>query len=1357
MNVLPSARRPSPLPFLIPAFIVAAVCVFPTPLKALDEFPYDLRLARSLTQIQMYDYALLQFELMLKRYPDKRDRILLDKSRALYANGKRKLGDETIKGIKPNSPVYTQAQLLIGEIAFKRRDYDAAGKAYSHYFAKVKEPSSDDEDEIEDFKRAVRIYARLLEQQGKGAEAAKVMSYLTRIKGKGGASDRQLTFLKFQSILSAEEEKANQRKPVNSGSIKQAIASLKKLQWELDGVAAASFVEVARAHVLLGENGKAIEVLKMGAEFMTQVEGTLEGGAESASPMAGAYFYYGKAFKGEARNAFKADKKDDARKHLVAATKCFYKVVQDYASSPYRTPSLSEFGKCKNLLQKEFDISVKMEGSADAEVEMKMEQAAAFINTKNFASALPLYLDAIRLGRRSRSFPEAALRLVMCCGKTGRSLEAEAVVSYLADLFPEASETPDAMLMCGGFMYQEAQKAKDPTVKAGLVDSAMVVFDRFVELNPTHPKAPDIAFMIAENQYKLASNTAKAAQKVQGKEREDLKILAREQYLAAVPKYQRLVNQFSSFEKGVRSLYKLGWIYYSTDQPREAADAFLRYCDTESLPERSDDRLEAKFRAAEQLMLNELAAESVEHLAELMSWLKPGNERGFSLDSKTAKRIKEDATSYLAWSYDLTGEESRPQLRAFDQRVDVAHQEIRKAQHALRRAEQEHTLAAKGIEEAKASFADIQKLVEDAGGDDDAGAAGPSDEELAKMSAEERVVAKRIAAERRDRLAREHAKQMRQRVEGEKMAYEQEREQIKDAKKVAADRKADLAARVETARKELADLEQSKKQAAKKLETLAAEMAAAEKGAIDADEAVQRVQRLLEKAKEMHETGSTKAERSKGAAARKKLASYVLATQRKFDEAAEKRERVITPENEKARVDLAKAIEADTDAIRLTKRAVAKLEYEAGLAAKDGELLQTRLMAVAKALERNTQVSKVLELAGDAKTSAEKDLNDLSDEFLAAFKEVMDKEIERSVLVQTMANEEMAISRQTIAQAEEKIGEIGQERKPVQSVFDQWKQKAEVQFKAFFAAYPKSKHVPDNMARVGTIHLESKQFGKAAQILNELSTKYPDSKAGKEALFNLGRAQCEIGNYDAAETAFDKLLTRASDMLTPNLSFVSERMLTAGRPKVSLKAGRELLRRSEDSAHEDYEKLRERSREPGLFRAGEACLALEQYEGALKYFDKLLGENENSGYFFEAKFRMSDCRRKVTPPDLDAAMHDLLEILQYADKRVVINRALCAVGRILDQKGTQKDLRLAVARFQQVVMLADPELEGNKPWIEEAVYQSARCFARLGENEDRDKMVRRYREEFPAGRFKKEIGGLPAAEFTPAPPVAPEQ
>ena len=144
MNMLSSAPKPTRHPFLVPLLFVVATCVFPNPLRALEEFPYDLRLGRNLTQIQMYDYALLQFELMLKRYPDNQDRVLLEKSRALYASGKRKLGDEAVKGIKPDSPAYIQAQLLIGEIAFKRHDHEAAGKAYSSYFAKMKEPSGDD-------------------------------------------------------------------------------------------------------------------------------------------------------------------------------------------------------------------------------------------------------------------------------------------------------------------------------------------------------------------------------------------------------------------------------------------------------------------------------------------------------------------------------------------------------------------------------------------------------------------------------------------------------------------------------------------------------------------------------------------------------------------------------------------------------------------------------------------------------------------------------------------------------------------------------------------------------------------------------------------------------------------------------------------------------------------------------------------------------------------------------------------------------------------------------------------------------------------------------------------------------------
>jgi len=64
-------------------------------------------------------------------------------------------------------------------------------------------------------------------------------------------------------------------------------------------------------------------------------------------------------------------------------------------------------------------------------------------------------------------------------------------------------------------------------------------------------------------------------------------------------------------------------------------------------------------------------------------------------------------------------------------------------------------------------------------------------------------------------------------------------------------------------------------------------------------------------------------------------------------------------------------------------------------------------------------------------------------------------------------------------------------------------------------------------------------------------------------------------------------------------------------------------------------------------------------------------------------------------------------------------------------------------------MLADPTVEGNRPWIELAVFESAKLFARLGDEEQRRKMVTTYKKEFPNGKYAKEIGEIGAATSAP--------
>ncbi len=1368
-----SVSFPASLSLSFAPVLIVLLFMLPTAARAVDEFSYDLRLLRALRQIEMYDYAALQAQKLFRRYPDQKDRVLFETARVFYAQGKRKEGDAAVAKIAKNSRWYVQSRLVVGEMSYRRRDLKAAAAAYAEFFKAVKQPDSRDDDEVEDFKRAVQIYSRVLQDQGKGSEAAKVMAYLERVKGEGGASDRQLTFLKAQSMLAAEEAKLAEDKPVNTGGVQKALKDLSSLQFELDGVAAASFVERARGYVILGENQtktqlkkkdkktkvkhfiEAIKVLKMATAFMTEIESALGPGARENSPIAGALTYKGKALYGEGVVAFAlAGNKDKARKLFLAAAKYFETAITEYGNSPYRMIALTQHGKCGDMLEKRFGETIETPGgTADAELEVKMEQAMAFLASKDYAAALPHYLDAFRSGRRSRRLPEVGVRLVLCYGNLGRYLEGEAVVSYLSDLFSQSEDTAQATLMLGGFMHEASRKVKDKAAREKAIGEALGVLDRFVELSSTHPKAPEIAFMIAENQYRVASEVAKSVGKTPAAEREKVKAAAREAYMAGIPKYQRLVDQFSSHEKGIRALYKLGWIYYSTDQPEEAADAFLRYCESESLPNRMDDRLEAKFRAAEQMMLHDDAAEAVEQFGELISWLSPGSDKGFNRGTAVAKRVSEDSACYLAWSYDLAGEAYRPELTEFKDSLTAARQLVRQAEKGIEEAEQQVAAARK---EAETTGQRITALIKQAEGEtEDGGPAPAPEQDVEGETEEEREAARRIAQDRARQLAAEKAKQSRQQLEGARLGYERDRDEIKTAIASLAKRRPILEKDLAEATAALKQLRENTGQKRKALTTLEARIQTANAAVETADENLQKYQRGLQRAKEMQASEDPETSK-KGRMYSEKIAEMLKGAQAAFDQATEASEKVAT-DQALENVELWKVELKDLDkALHGQEGTTLQLEREVALAEKDTELLTARLLTTAKALERNAQEGKVLALTADARKAADVELAKMTGALVELFRAVQKAQADKAAVAATFAEKVIARCKADIAAANERIAKLDEGRKPVRAEFDGWKEKAEAEFVKFLKNHPKSKHIPANMARLGTVYLEQEDFPAAAQILNRLATQFPQSDAGKEALFNLGRAQFEIGKFAEAEAAFDKLLKRPADMLSPNLGYISETMLGAGRPKASLAASRELLARSEDKNHPDAELLQTRSREHCLFRAAQACGQLEDHAGALTFYGKLLEEKPNTAYFFESKFGLAEARRQGASSDLPGAIRDVSEVLQYATDPVMMNRGLCRLGQLLAQQGGQSDLQAAAARFQQVVMLADASVPGNAPWIEMAVYESARTFARLGDTEQRDSMVKQYRRDYAKGKYRADIGKLPAAGAgaAPAPPAA---
>ncbi len=1225
--------------------------------RAMDPFEYDANLVRALVRIGMYDYAIRQVQSMKREYPARGEDVLMAEVRVLLATGNFEQAKTLLARLPKTSPNFTRAQLLLAEAAVRRGRLDAAAKAYAAFFAEHRRPLGPSKTARREFRNAVQRYAAILRNQGKPREAARILDYLAAIPG-AGVSKRQLAFLKAQAVLATEDKKARQGKPIDRKAIQNAGTALEGLQWQaVDAVAAAGIVEAAHADVLLGRYSDAITALQGAEEILAKVEEVLrKKHKRNASPLAGAHFYLGKALEGRALAELaakgKAKKKKtnraQARKDLTAALAHFYRVTKVYPGSPYAEQALAEFGTCKKLLKDKFGVHVYVKGGMAAQLRLRLRQAAAFYEAHKFEDALPIYHHLVQALWGDPEFPPAAARLVGCYARTKRFYEAEAVADALADAWPRSPQTADALLRLGALLYKASKTTADPARKQQWQADSARAWSRFVQLAPTHPKAPEIAFFVAEQAYKQAVDKAAIAKRLSGKKaRAKATREARTLYQAAIPLYRRVATLCGDTPQGVRAWYKLGWIHYTLGDKAEAAGAFARYAEKESAPNRLSDRLEAKFRAAECRMFSGKPEEAIPHLEELLAWTAPGNALGINPNDPKVRKKQEQAANYLGWAWDLAAEQFRPKIQKIqdeihriDQKIDQLNQQLDGLEKQRRAVTEEKTAAEKAYQERlrQAHSSTAAALAEA-----EAKARG---EKLEGLSPAEKAVAMRDAQARVQRLKRRLSRQEKERIAGEKIQLEQERERLKTER-------------------------------------------AALQSSLNAFEP----------------RGGPKARAS--------------ATGRRTK--SKRREKT-----EKTRLRL-------------------QLDF-----------VTARLAAVALALRLNQKEQSLATAPPERRTALESALAKLRAQTLEAFTTAWKQRQAYLQYVEKTLKKQIAAIRRRLRSAKKRRAELEKQLAPLEREFRKRKESAREKFEEFVRTWPKSNLLPDTLARLGTIYVELNQYRKASETFTTLARKYPDSKAARKAFFDLGRAECELGHWDKAEAAFQKLLKQPEKQPLAVLLYISGKMFEAGRPKTSLAAAREILRRS--STPPGSQAAAPYVRENALFRAGEDCFLLKQYAQALKFYATLLKERPDTAYYFTVKLHSGLARRKIRPPDYKAALNDFGEIVLYAKDPALVNHALCEMGATYEKMGGPANLRLALARYQQVAMLADPKITANRPWIERALYRSAVLAKRLGDPVAAQKAAARCLHDFPAGPHAGKLRALagPAPGPTPQKPEKPK-
>ncbi len=1344
-------------------FLTLTVCLQPA--EAIDEFDLDLDFLRELSRLEFNDYAELQLAQMQKKYPDKKDIINLEKARVFYSLGRSREADAALAAIAEDSSLRNDVLLLKAQVFAARRNWVEADKVFKQYFAANQKPASNKKSDANTFKQAVMIYNMVLKSMNKAAEAAKILDLLANVKG--AVDERQMEFLKLQTAIDAEESKFLSGSSINAGAINTAIKGMENLQFVRDGVAASASVQLARAYILLGRSkllpwmsneaankaniakladfANAVRMIDMIYPRLEELEKSLGLVNNVKSPVVEAMFYKAIAYASHAAVTHAKGETEKARNQIRGAATYLERILQEYPDSHFQNRVLTEHEACSKFSEAKFGEKIELRrGGSAAIISTSLEKADAFLQQKNYKAAYPFCLTALRAGRLSGRLPDIGLRLIMCLAEMDDLNGADALLDYLSTMFPQAEGTADAALRLGAMLLTKSKDEKNPARNQELTERAMLAFDKFVTAAPAHPRAPDIAFTIAESLYQTASELALATNReTNDAAKRGLQKKTLEAFRAAKPKYQRMIDTFSVFDKGIRSLYKLGWCYDALDEKEKAIEVFLAYYDSETAGKYANDRLQAKFRAAYLLLYGEHPNDAIAPFEELLTVLNK-KDSGFDLNGSVALQIKEDSASLLPWAFHLTAEKLRPALTIFQRRQNTLQERINSYKTLLSESEAEREQGAKEQAALEKDLLELKKVFTDLSFDFDEMARkqlAEHGEDTSKMSeAEKQVHQQTMGATLKERAVLLE-QQKKNEIIGTIATQERGREDAVAGKGIAEKHLAKLELEKSDITSRIRELQQNITAARDKAASMRTAVSDTEKQltAADADRQTAQSRKSEIEAKVDDSQG---AEKEKWQQELERVNADYTAINEKFQQAFAKHQQAVSEqaqkniaEQERLAVELAEEISAGEADLKRCQNAIELAKIDIRIAEAE-QIAAARHLALAIVYQDNLAKNP------DLRKAALPELNKERETAIQAANDLCKVRISKFSARNQYLAERDEYCRKSISETEALVQQQEQAIDPIRKQFVEWKSKAASGLTDFLQKYSASAKVPDNLSMLGSIHLfDLNEPAKAAEILRQLAAEHPKAPATQKALFMLGRAQAEDGKVEEASKSFAKLLDKPEEIALGNLLYVSDVCLKANLPDAAATANREILKRAATPNHPDAALLTRGIRERAGFALGQSLVALKRYPEAISTLEKILEENERTAYFFDIKFLLANARAYTDPPDWDALERDLYDILMLATSPLMRNRASCYYAEALLRSNDPGKRTGALSNFQ-LILLADPKIPENRDLIERALFGSAKIYAAEGKTAEAVEMVRRYRELFSGGKYQAELNRL---------------
>lgn len=291
---------------------------------------------------------------------------------------------------------------------------------------------------------------------------------------------------------------------------------------------------------------------------------------------------------------------------------------------------------------------------------------------------------------------------------------------------------------------------------------------------------------------------------------------------------------------------------------------------------------------------------------------------------------------------------------------------------------------------------------------------------------------------------------------------------------------------------------------------------------------------------------------------------------------------------------------------------------------------------------------------------------------------------------------------------------------------EEFRQGAVTLFREFVTRFPRSELAPLALGSTGAVLLALEQADAAADVYDELARNYPESEAGRDARFAMIRSLLDIGQMRRAREELTAMIEDA-DRHTASQFLRLGRIFSESRdhPSAIRALDRAVAKLSDDAIEPDQRRAMDQRARMLL---GQSHFAQGNHDETVRHVRHLIDNYPASAMFFEARFLLGRAYQSLGR--IDEAVETLRDVFRQAQDQLLINRATLLFAELQAGRGETSE---ALASFQRIVLLENPEDPEVRPMFEQALASSVGLFVELGRWNDAVESADQYLRLFPSG------------------------